>query len=159
MTAAEKRIKEYGDYIEENGKKIAELEVLLACLKKAKGKVMDKRTFAEFEEDKGLWKWYRFSCDRNTQGYGAPYRIKTGVVYLYVELESREVAEAIEKIPTMLAKLRKDTNEAIGEMEKIKTVDEDALIADLIAVYEKHGRPSIWGEVLEVYQVKYPKEK
>jgi hypothetical protein len=143
---------------------IKHLERIRAPITLHKGKLVDARFFAaHFTEKWPSWK------EGETRDY-VPYQIRkpsyvfseTYPLELYVsgdckiQLESRETKDVLKAIDTELEKTTSWRNGSIVSRDKLKLIDEPAIIADILAVYNKHGKPDTWGKILETYEVKYP---
>jgi hypothetical protein len=76
-----------------------------------------------------------------------------------VELQTRETAHVLAQVQKEIDKYEAWANDCAGTIANILDTDYAALVADLKAVYRKHGSPHIWNETLKAYEVTDPKDE
>lgn len=136
---------------------INNLEELRAKLTAWSGKFIDKRFFeANFLVSNEYRSWTRFSIRKPAYSWSH---------YLYeirisqdcnLELQDRTKEHILDRITIEIANRFDWIAEYREALTKLKTFNEADLVKDLRALYVKHGRPEVWGKVLESYTVKYP---
>lgn len=158
--AKDKRIHEIEDTISRNTKAIEILHKLKNALEMWDRKNIDKTFFERFFLKKGEndTRWtalYLSKPQYSFQTFAHRIFITPGIE---LELESRETVHVLEKTEEMIERLNSWINEEKQELTKTEDLDEKALVKELIALYKKYNKPRIWQEVLDSYEVKYPKE-
>ncbi len=76
----------------------------------------------------------------------------------YVEVNATDkttVIKAVEEKESNILNWIKTTEERLAEND---TIDEETIKAEIIAIFYKYNKPSLWGKILEDYEVKYPSE-
>lgn len=163
MTIKEESVEAISKGIAIYEQNIADLKELLEALDKHKGKLIDKRFFDEYftrywEYDDGTKRpYHKFRI------YPPTYSFEKHQHNLYLnqdkhlELENRETAHVKIVASDCLKAMEQWREERMIKLDHVNAVNEEELIADLIAVYEKHGRPDFWRELLASYDVSSPK--
>jgi hypothetical protein len=156
----DKKIQDYRDYITTYEKVMTACVELLQALETHTGKMVDKRFFEKhFTVMSDGHTYVRYSF------YGKRYDFDTYNYSLYLgsgnngerlELQTRETRELVEKLQKRHGECYEMIESYTAKITELENFDEQALVNDLIAVYEKHGKPEVWGKVLESYEVKYP---
>ncbi len=75
-----------------------------------------------------------------------------------IYFDTRETAHIIERIKEFKLKMQDRLVQKYDELAKLETVNNDVIIADLLAVYKKYNAPITWLEILDTYELKHPKE-
>ena len=165
-----------------NGAKysIEQCDELLNALATHTGKLIDKRFFEKHftQPDNGfgrVWtkyslhgKRYEWETDYNhritLQRYVHTEKVKdrdystsTYSDYETIELVTRETAHVIERVQAKKQAMNERIAHYTEQLAQLETVDNSAIVKDLLAVYAKHNAPITWLEVLDMYEVKYPK--
>lgn len=154
-------------YIATSQTVIASLTELQTALDKHTGKVVNKTFFEKYftltNEDgtpeKRLYteevrtKYCMYTSDFSW----APYRIYLTTSET-LNLLNRDTAHIRETVSHMLTAKQLSITEYTNQITALNAFDEKALVSELLALYYKHGQPSIWQEILDQYEVKYPKQ-
>ena len=145
---------------------IARLEAIIKALEGHKGKLIDKRFFdrPDFKMSRPGTRWdpetrRDVDCvhDYPTVYLALPrysfqditHRIIMSGTDTELELKGRETAHALEAARALLERVKGWAEGLERTMGKLRAFDEAAMRADLLAVFEKHGKPTVWREVLE----------
>jgi hypothetical protein len=150
------RLQGYADTYRQTLKDLAELEAPLLTWDK---KIIDKRFFEQFFTEKNEWRnWTKYSFSKPEYSFSR-YNYKIFLNRNHnLELQTREKEEILTAITELRVKLTEWLIENEAKTKTIGKVDEKKMVADILAVYKKHGCPDIWQKVLDKYEVKYPKE-
>lgn len=170
MTKNEK-IEQYKQYIEGYENKIKDIDDLLGNLSQWTNKKVNKTFFEKYYtltdengNDKN-WQgktWTRFSF-RDKEWEWSKYEKKLQVGKYpqthdieIITTDTQQVIADLQKDRENIARWKKESEEKLASIQK---TDEKKLLEDILAVYEKHGRPEeLWRDILDSYEVKYPKE-
>jgi hypothetical protein len=156
---------------------IEQCDELLAALATHTGKLVDKRFFekhftmqneycdyTKYSFSGKQYEWDKYNHRILLQRYVHTEKVKdrdySSSAYSdweYIELDTRETAHVIERIQAKKAAMLERIEYKKDVLAQLETVDNAAIIADLLAVYKKHNAPITWLEVLDEYTVKYPK--
>jgi hypothetical protein len=161
---AEAKIQQAKDRIASYQEAIDNMDELETALKLWKHKNVDARFFLEHFKQGEQKNWQGKYCTKyNLSEPRYSFSKHNKEIYLNkdysLELENRDTAHIIASIHDLRGRLETWKEETKVTIQGLKQLDEANLIKDLIALYHKHGKPSIWTEVLNIYEVKYPKEK
>lgn len=160
MNEKTRAMEEKKNYSNQSALTLTGLAELAEALRKHQGKNVDKRFFEEhflLKNEYRDWTKYRLSLpDFSWSAHKYELRVSKDCKLNLLTRETKHILEEVEK-QTEIEKAR--IVRYAEEIEALKGIDEDALIADLRALYQKHGKPETWGKILDLYQVKYPEEK
>ena len=153
---------------------IKQCDELLTALATHTGKLVDKRFFEKHftEPDTGfgrVWTKYSLSGKRyewetnynhriTLQRYihtekvkDRDYSTSTYSDFEFIELVTRETAHVIERIQAKKQALSERVAHYIDQLAQLETVDNAAIVKDLLAVYNKYNAPITWLELLDMY--------
>lgn len=123
-------------------------------------KIIDKRFFEKYfsikKDEYRDWTKYSLSKPRYSFDKHA-YEIYLGKEDK-LELAARSKTCILDAIEEKIKYIDNNVARYEKEKEEVTSIDEELLKKDILAVYEKHNKPSIWQSVLDDYSIKYPKE-
>lgn len=178
MSESEKRALNCADAIEDAHNKIKQCDELLNALEAHTGKLIDKRFFEKHFTIKGEYQDYtkysltgkhyewdkyahRIGLDRMHWTYNADDNgvetVRAYSDYEYIELQNRETAHVIAQVAWFKTRMRERIEYQTEQKKKLEAIDDNAIVAELQAVFFKYGEPETWGRILDLYEVKYPK--
>lgn len=145
-------------YIKKAQTALDNLNQLKTALETWDKKLVDKRFFLQhFKMSNEYRDWTKFSL--STPRYS--FCKHSHEIYItsdyYLELDNRETAHILSKINDMLARLTSNIESWQNDIKTLNSFDEKQLVKELQALYSKYNQPEIWGEVLNRFEVKYPK--
>lgn len=156
----DKKIQDYRDYIMTYEKIINSCIELLTALETHTGKLVDNRFFKKhFTINNEYRDWTKYSFAGKQYDFDTyNYRIYlgSGSSGEYINLQTRETSELVAALRARHESAFQMIQEYTAKVAELESFDEKALVNDLVAVYEKYGKPEIWGKVLDSYEVKYP---
>lgn len=163
-TIKKEKLAQSDSRLEDYNKVRERLEKLIPALEDYTGKIINATFFKKYflEENKN-WKGehyteFRFSEPR----YNFQKDRIAKIIYLHkewdLEVPATDRETVLESAKVTLENIRGWIKTEEERRANIEKCNEEAIADDIIAVFEKHGRPIIWREVLDEYRVKYPKE-
>lgn len=151
------KISEAKTAIDRFGKDLEAINELEAALKTHTGKLVDKRFFEKhFTISNEYRNWTKYNLlppAYDWSKYNHRLYISQSVS---LELQTRETIEILEALKLEREKIETWIKDRQARIVELSSINEKQLIRDLQAVYKKHGKPSIWGAVLDTFEVKYP---
>lgn len=152
-------IKKYEDYIKDTQATLDNLKELREKLNGYDKKIIDKRFFIEFFTVSNEYReWTKYSISKPRYDWSK----HTNELYIdrncTLELNGRDKQHILAVIEAEGAKRENWLKGYQEELAKLEGLDEQAIIDDILAVFEKHGKPKQWQKILDIYEVKYPKE-
>ena len=158
----ETKIKQLTERLAGYNKIITRLNTLIVALSDYDKKTINKTFFDKYFIDKdGRKDWKgRIYTDFHFTDKAYEWQKYAKRIYLdkseYLEVDDTTkqtvLKQALEKSASVYAWIES----AKKELENTQNTDEEQLIKDLQAVYFKHNKPSLWGDILNHYEVKYP---
>lgn len=150
-------IEEEKNYIQKERATLESIAELLTALHAHTGKLVDKRFFLEhFKVSNEYRDWTKYSITAPRYDWSKHSNELYISADCRLELMSRETAHIIEKVEAEQQRARDYIARLTNEIEKLEGFDEAELVRELLALYEKHGKPETWRKVLDSYEVKYP---
>ena len=164
MTKQEK-INQYKSYIISTEKQLARASELLSAVQSWDKNKINKTFFEHYftmhnEQGEVLKDWkgntitsFAFSEPAYTN-YIKRVFIAEGE---YIEVNDTTTSELAGKTRQFIEAKRQGLERYNKVIKDLEAIDEQAIIKDLLAVYKKHNCDELWRDILEDYQVKYPK--
>ena len=160
------RIEIIRGYIKANERALERAKMLHGPLKEWTKKKVNKTFFAkyfkEYDENGNERKDWRGNYATSFY-FSAPlydWSDYTKRIYLAgehsIELKGTETKTVLESVESTIASLIATIESYQHELKTLESFDEDGCIRDLIAIYEKYGKPEQWHDVLGMYKVRYP---
>lgn len=166
MTKQEK-INQYKSYITSTEKQLARANLLLSAVQSWSKKTINKTFFEHYftthneqgevsKDWKGNINTSFYFCDPeyNFNKYAKRVFIHDGEYITVNDTSTFELAEKTKQFIEAKEQGLERYNKVIKDLEAI---DEQAIVKDLLAVYKKHNCDELWRDILDDYQVKYPR--
>lgn len=165
MNITKGKIKEYQEVINRTEEAIARAKLLYSALSTWDKKIVNKSFFEHYftmhDTDGEIHKDWKGKIVTDFKFIDMPYshmhgkRIHLGM-YEYVEVDNTDTMHVCERVKKMIAILEERIAHYKKSIEELEAVNEEAITKDLIAVWKKHGKPSIWSKLLDSYDVQNP---
>ncbi len=153
-------LERYNEHLARGQHLIESVGEILKALDSYTGQVVNARFFKKHFSESNEWsQWTSYAIIKARYSYRGDFELHipyTAGDSEYINLESRETSHFKEILIKRLAtykEMNENTKKALSEVEN---TDEQAIKKEIIAIYTKHNKPSIWGEILKDYNVMYP---
>ena len=166
MNITQEKIKDCKESIEKAENALARAKLLYSGLSTWDKKVVNKTFFEHYfttHDEKGeVRKDWKGKIVTDFRLADMPYSYMHGkrihlAMYEYVEVDNADTAHVCERTKSTITSLTERIEQYKQKIKELETVDERAIIKDVLAVWKKHGKPSIWSKLLDSYDVQNPK--
>lgn len=169
MNNTDKKITELDGYIATATNALVQAKELYSALATWDAKIVNKKFFeyhfscrnekGELEKEwKGNTKTRFYFSDKSYEW--EKYAKKIYLKYPeYIKIPTTQTIDVCNAVKGEIEQLEANITHWNDEIKNLKQIDEAAIIKDLLAVYKKHGKPEIWRDILDNYEVKYPNEE
>jgi len=149
------------ELIAEYEKQLLDLSELNHALATWKGKNIDKRFFDTITiEGWGGKPRAKYHIGKDYD-WNTKMKLYGGSLHgAWIEAETRETKEWHKAVLDGIEKIQGWKIECEKDVRALEKVDLEKIVADLVRVYKDNGIPdtAVWGKILDVYEVKYPKD-